>query len=171
VLSDSGTVGAAVNFDLNTAAQRYPRLAFDSGAAKLVVVYEDDRNLATAGTDIRGLRFAIDGTITNTFVAAGTTANEYAPRLVTRDSQTQEVVYWVDPTGATYDFDVYGQTILSGAPSGSRYAVSAQSNIREMTPALACASTTSCTAVYRWFNAADGTTDADRTKARVVTYP
>jgi hypothetical protein len=125
----------------------------------------------TQGGNIRGLRFTTAGVITETFIVADTTDVERGPRITTRDTGKQEVVYWTQSHGQPFNFDVYGQGIVNGVVSvKNHYTVSAQANIREMSPDIACTSTTSCTSVYRWFNTADTTTDADRTKARVITY-
>lgn len=170
-VSTSGTHGAQVTLDANASEQHYPRLANDSGAARLVVVYEDARDVVTQGGNIRGLRFTTAGVITETFIVADTTDVERGPRITTRDTGKQEVVYWTQSHGQPFNFDVYGQGIVNGVVSvKNHYTVSAQANIREMSPDIACTSTTSCTSVYRWFNTADTTTDADRTKARVITY-
>ena len=171
-VTTTGIVGSTIAIEAASGNQRYPRSAFSSVDRTLVVVYEDDRNLATQGTNIFGRRLdTVTGAINGAYNIAATTEGEYAPRIVARDDKTEEVVYWVDPTGATYDFDVYGQTIVDNSLSGSRYVISNQANIREMTPAVACATTASCTAVYRWFDTADATTVADRVKARVIGYP
>ena len=48
--------------------------------------------------------------------------------------------------------------------------ISNASTAREMTPAIACDTTTSCVAPYRKYDPNDTNTDADRVVARVLSY-
>lgn len=74
-------------------------------------------------------------------------------------------------SGVTFDYSIYGQLIANGTVSGSAYLVSGQAGIREMSAAMGCSSLSSCLVGYRWFNPFDTTTDSDRIKARLVSYP
>ena len=104
------------------------------------------------------------------FAVASSTDDEYAPRIGLRTGTDEEVTYYRIPQTVAFNFDVWGQSLAGGALSGAPFVISNSSTIREMTPTIACASSTSCVALYRWFDPADTTTDADRIKARALSY-
>jgi hypothetical protein len=72
---------------------------------------------------------------------------------------------------ATFNYDVWAQSLSNGATSGAAFAVANVTTRREMTPNIACGATTTCVTPYRWFDPGDTLTDADRIKAKVITYP
>lgn len=80
------------------------------------------------------------------------------------------VVFEDDRNVGTHGTDIYARRVKPKArcsPSGD---VSNGAGIREMTPAIACISSTSCVNPYRWFNPGDTESDADRIRARVPAY-
>lgn len=179
LVSASGTPGSSSTaIDVATGPQRFPKVTFNNNTLPggYEVVFEDDSHFSSTGTDIRG-RF-IDKTTLGTihaYFVAQTLDNDLAPRITFRGGSggNSEVLYSRVPTGSAqqFEYDVYGQTIATGVPSGSAYAVSTRAGVREMTPDVACATKTSCVDLYREFDPNDVTTDIDKIQARTATFP
>ena len=162
-------VGATFSIENAAGEQRYPRVRWE-GIDSYIVIYEDDRNIATTGTDIYARRVKTTGSVLAAFPVAAATDNEYAPRLARRAASTLEATYQRGPSATVFDYGVWGQSLLNGATSGAAFAISSGSGIREITPAISCAAATRCVVPYRWFNPTDTQTGVDRIKARALTY-
>ncbi|MCX5748049.1 MAG: hypothetical protein NT062_36780 [Proteobacteria bacterium] len=171
LVDPDGTVHSVFGIASGTQAQRSPRVAFDGDNYQ--VLYEDDRNLATAGVDIFATTVKPSTVLAGTYPVATGGENELAPQVSRRGSTGRliEATYYRSGLAEYFDFDVWGQSIDTGATAGAAVVVSSTTAVREMTSAVACLTSTSCVVPYRWFNPADSTTDVDRIKARILTYP
>jgi len=167
-VADTGAVGSKFAIDVNGAAQRAPRIRW--GGKSFLIAYEDDRSLASSGTDIVARAMTAGGVLGPTFAAATDIDTDIRPRIAGRiaTDDTTEVIYARRPPGARFSTNVYGQTVRNGAVSGATYAISSSTTARETAPDLACATTTSCFAVYQAFDLAGPNTD--RVMARVLGY-
>ena len=168
-ISSTNTVGSTFAIETKTSDQRYPSVRFDR-QEHFYVAYEDDRFHHLTGVDIWARRVHVTGAGGVDFPLAESAGHDQGPKLAARRREVLELTYWRAAIGATFDHGVWGQTISTGAVFGAPFVISDGSGRREVTPAIACISGTSCVAPYRWFHPQDTTTNADRIKARVLTY-
>lgn len=175
-LTPTGSLNAPFEIESDPADQRYPRIKFDAGSINATVVFEDDRNLGSAGVDIFAHRITSGASVFGPFAVAESADDEYAPRLSFRagSGSGDEVTYSRIGRSDGFNFDVMGQSLAAGSTSGSPFAIANATTSREMTPSIACstgsAGSGSCVVTYRWFSTTDTTNDIDRVKARVLTY-
>ena len=167
----SGTPGTPFGVETAASAQRNPRVEWNGTV--YIVVFEDDRNIATSGTDIYARPVATSGAVQPAFVVAATSVNELNPAITQRKDDLLEVSYMLrSGTGSSAAFDtgVWGQSLSGTAVSGSAFLVSDGSNTREQRPDIACAGSQSCIDFYAWFKVGDVGTTVDRIMGRLLSY-
>lgn len=167
-LSTAGAVGAKLAVETAPVPQRNPRIAWVG--SNFVIAYEDDRTVATRGSDIYGRSLSSAGVVGSAFLVSSTVGDDVQPRVITRGTgTTAEILFVRRGTSAPFSGDLYGQTIVNSLPSGTSYGISTSSTSHDTLPAGACATATSCLTVYLAFDFA--TANAYRAMTRVLAYP
>jgi hypothetical protein len=112
-----------------------------------------------------------NGTVGSTLAIASASDNTWLPQIAQRTGDQMTVTLYSDQGAGdpAFDFGVRGQDVDISplALVGSVYNISSVVNVRERTPAISCASSTSCQVPYRRYDNAQG---ADRVKYRMLTY-
>ena len=112
-----------------TAGDGHPDVAWNSTANEYFVVWDDDRNHTSRGSDIYGQRVAANGSLlggNRRLTGAGAVANDYSPAVAWNGSTNQYLVAWTDyRKEATRDADVYGRLVsATGTRVGGDFRVS-----------------------------------------------
>ena len=118
VLANGTVSGAAFPICSNTDDQFNPDVVYNATADEYLVVWYDERDLATTGWDIYGQRVAASGsvTVTGAAIAVSTASgHQYDPVVDWDDARNEYLVVWRDGRNfVAAGYDVYGQR-LSGA--------------------------------------------------------
>jgi hypothetical protein len=152
-----------------SAAQRNPRVAFDT-AGDYLVAYEDDRNISTAGVDVYVQLVTPTGATVGSFRASSDANNDINPYLALREKGFVELMFTEKNPSNQFDTGVYGQSIASFALSGAAFVVAYSSGASRGWPTIQCATKTSCMVPYQSFDPANTTTGIDRIEERVLSY-
>lgn len=107
--------------------QNYPHVAYNSTRNEYLVVWSDQRNTRTNGSDIYGQRVSADGTLIGSDVAIATAPGpQLYPRVAYSPDADEYLVVWQDSrTARTTSTDVFGQRIDGdGSLLGSNFATS-----------------------------------------------
>ena len=106
-----------------------PAVAYNPTNHRYLVVWSDDRNEGSRGTDIYGQLLAADGTrIGGDFRISGpaATSYEYDPAVAYNPASNQYLVVWRDRRNdATRGWDIYGRRVkATGKPAGGDFRIS-----------------------------------------------
>ena len=160
-------VGTTFVIESDATDQRTPRVAWNG--AVFTVVFEDDRSLATTGTDVYARPVKPTGTVLPAYVVASSAVHDLAPAIAQRSGLLSEVSY-VRRAGTGFDSGVWGQSLNADAVAGAPFVISDGLGTRETFTSLACGSAVSCVDAYQWFRSNEFTYGTDRIVARVLSY-
>jgi hypothetical protein len=161
------TVGLPFTVENDSAAQRVPRVRWNTDA--FIVVFEDDRNQGSTGTDIYARPVKPTGVVLPAFVVANSAVNEQGPSIALRSGLLTEVSY-TRRSGSGFESGVFGQSLNGNALSGASFTISDSAGTRELSSDIACSGSLTCTDAYQWYQTDNTTYGTDRIMARVLSY-
>ena len=111
-----------------------PRLAYSPKRNSFMVVWEDNRNAATSGTDIYAQQISSNGALLGANIPISTaTGNQQRPGIAYNSITDQYLMVWADNRTPADGTDIYGQIVSSnGTLMGSNFAISTAKNIQDM---------------------------------------
>jgi len=127
----SKVLSTDLQIDNNTSDQSNPSIAYDPVNKKYLIVWVDDRNSLTTGTDIYGkicdsASFAAC-TAASEIIISNATGNQSEPKVAFDKVNNKYLVVWTDTRNTTYT-QIYGQYVdTSGILSGVNTALTAHS--------------------------------------------
>ena len=126
--SEGGTLEGLtfrVSGELATGRDIDPDTAYNPATGEYLVVWSDQRNLASSGRDIFGQLVAGDGSKVGSnfrISGAGATYDESTPAVSYNSDSDEFLVVWVDKRNHFYGYDVYGRRVsAAGSPVGSDF--------------------------------------------------
>jgi hypothetical protein len=129
-----------------------PNTAFLNSAQ--LVVYE--QAVAVGGGwshDVRATAVTPSGVGSTIAVAANVNQDEVQPRVANRSGASFVVTYRTGHNSERFNFDIYGQDVTFSplGLSGPAFAIANANHNRERTPAVSCASASSCQSAHRTY--------------------
>ncbi|MFQ5594669.1 MAG: hypothetical protein ACE5HA_11035 [Anaerolineae bacterium] len=107
--------------------QNFPHAAYNSTRNQYLVVWSDQRNIRTTGSDVYAQRLAADGTLVGSDIAISTALRpQLYPRVAHSPDADEFLVVWQDSrTSSTTSSDIFGQRVAGdGSLAGTNIPIS-----------------------------------------------